>query len=278
MIKSILIPTDGSDNSMTALDYGIYLSELFGAEIAGLNVIDIRALEGPFLSDISGSLGFSPFQNYLPKFQQILEERADTVLDNFNRHCSEKGITPRSKRITGIIPNVIAEESKKVDFVIIAQRGEHEQWSSGLLGSTTESVVRKCPRPVMVTPKKMRAFKRVLVAYDGSVESNRALKTACELIAEIGAALSVVIVCQDEPRFNDLYEEVHDFVGPYHIETAAEHLQGDPGKEIIGYAENNGLDLIVLGSFGHGRIHDLILGSTAAYIIRHASIPVILSR
>ena len=75
MIKSILVPTDGSPNSSIALDYGIYLSELFDAEITGLNVTDIRALEGPFLNDISASLGFSPYQNYLPKFQQILDER-----------------------------------------------------------------------------------------------------------------------------------------------------------------------------------------------------------
>ena len=77
MIKSILIPTDGSPNSITALDYGIYLSGIFQAEITGINVVDIRALEGPFLSDISGSLGFTPYQNYLPRFQTILEERGD---------------------------------------------------------------------------------------------------------------------------------------------------------------------------------------------------------
>ena len=138
MIKSILIPTDGSQNSRTALDYGSDIAALFNAEIKGLNVVDVRALEGPFLSDISGSLGFSPFQNYLPKFQQILEERADMLLDDFKKHCAEKGIVAKTKRLTGIIPNIIADEAKMVDLVIIAQRGEHEKWSTGLLGSTTE--------------------------------------------------------------------------------------------------------------------------------------------
>ncbi|HJP17393.1 MAG TPA: universal stress protein, partial [Nitrospinota bacterium] len=65
MIKSILVPTDGSPNSKIALEYGLYLASKFEAEITGLNIVDIRALEGPFFSDISGALGFTPYQNYV---------------------------------------------------------------------------------------------------------------------------------------------------------------------------------------------------------------------
>ncbi|MCP4634838.1 MAG: universal stress protein, partial [candidate division Zixibacteria bacterium] len=123
MIKSILIPTDGSVNSTIALDYGIHIAGLFKAEITGLNVVDIRSLEGPFLSDISGSLGFSPFQNFLPKFQKTLEDRGDMILEAFEQHCQSHSITPTVKRQTGIISNIISDEAKRSDLVIVAQRG-----------------------------------------------------------------------------------------------------------------------------------------------------------
>lgn len=279
MIKSILIPTDGSPNSKIALDYGINLAALFAAEVTGLNVIDIRSLEGPFLSDISGSLGFSPFQNYLPKFQQILEERGDLILENFKNYCSEKSsIEPKLKRLTGIISNIIAEEAKRVDLVIIAQRGEHEKWSSGLLGSTTESVVRKSPRPVLVTPNNYRPFDKGLIAYDGSIESNKALKAACELFSSLQASLKVAFVTSDEEKRSELTAEVKEFVGPYHMDVGIECLQGDAGKEILNYAEKNSINLIIMGAFGHSRLHDLILGGTTAYIIRKSNIPILLNR
>jgi len=67
MIKSILLPTDGSANSNVALEYGLYLASKFEAKITGLNIVDIKALEGPFISDVSGALGFSPYQNHLQK-------------------------------------------------------------------------------------------------------------------------------------------------------------------------------------------------------------------
>lgn len=278
MIKSILLPTDGSQNSKIALEYALYCAELFNAEITGLHVIDIRALEGPFLSDISGSLGFSPYQNYLPKFQEILERRGDVILEEFQRQCFEKNITPRLKKQTGIIANIIAEEAKKADLVIVAQRGEHEKWSAGLMGSTTESVVRKSPRPVLVTPGIFRKFTNILIAYDGGIESNKALKIACELFPSKSFSLSAVCVTGDEERAEELRAEIQEFSRPYGVEIQYVHLGGDAGKAILGYADAQNIDLIIMGAFSHTRIHDLILGGTTAYIMRRSNIPILMNR
>ncbi len=278
MIKSILIPTDGSVNSNTALEFGLYLAEKFGAELNGLNVIDIRALEGPFFSDISGSLGFIPYQNYLPNYQRVLEERAEVILDEFNKKCAEKGTPIKNRRLTGIIANIIAEEAKKVDLVIMAQRGEHAQWSSGLLGSTTESVVRKSPRPVLITPLQFRPLLNVLSAYDGSSESNKALKLACEFVHAINGTLIVLVAGHSEEKCRETAAEAEEFIRPYHLSAAVEWVEGEAHDEILKFAETNAIDLIVMGAFGHSRVRELFLGGTTAYIMRKAQLPVLLYR
>jgi nucleotide-binding universal stress UspA family protein len=278
MIKSILIPTDGSVNSSTALDFGLHLSEKFGAEINGLNVIDVRALDGPFLSDISGSLGFIPYQNYLPNFQRILEERADLILDEFQKVCAERGSQAKTRRLTGIISDIIAEEAKKVDLVIMAQRGEHAQWTSGLLGSTTESVVRKSPRPVLVTSQKFRALHSVLSAYDGSIGSNKALKFACEFVHATIGELTVLVAGQSEEKCRETAAEAEAFIGPYNLKSTVKWAMGEAHEEILKYAESNRIDLIVMGAFGHSRVRELLLGGTTAYIMRKAQLPVLLHR
>jgi len=278
MIKSILIPTDGSVNSSTALDFGLYLSEKFGAEINGLNVIDVRALDGPFFSDISGSLGFIPYQNYLPNFQRILEERADLILEAFNKMCAEKEVPAKTRRLTGIISNIIAEEAKKVDLVIMAQRGEHAQWSSGLLGSTTESVVRKAPRPVMVTPQKFRALHSVLSAYDGSYGANNALKFACEFVHATRGELTVLVAGHSEEKCRETAAEAEAFISPYSLKSSVAWVTGEAHEEILKYAESNRIDLIVMGAFGRSRVRELLLGGTTAYIMRKAQLPVLLLR
>ena len=64
MFKNILIPQDGSNHSRTALAYGIWLARKFDAKVIGLYVVDVVVMEGPFLHDLSGSLGFEPFLNF----------------------------------------------------------------------------------------------------------------------------------------------------------------------------------------------------------------------
>jgi nucleotide-binding universal stress UspA family protein len=278
MIKSILIATDGSANSMVATRYGCCLAKLFQAEVCGVNVVDARALEGPLMSDISGALGFEPFQSYLPQFEQILQQRADAVLEDFKTICAENGITAGAKRLSGIVPNVIAEEAKRVDLVVIAQHGEHAQWSSGLLGSTAQTVIRKSPRPVLIAPREYRDIKKVLIAYDGGNESTRALKTACEIFTDLPCELQVVCVTDDDEHADTLATEVRDYVGHHGIEVALTRLSGDAPKVILQHAAQHGFDLIVMGAFGHSRLHDLILGGTTAYMIRETKIPIMLNR
>ena len=278
MIKRILIPTDGSPNSSIALEYCLSLASIFKAEIVGLNVVDIRSLEGPLMSDISGSLGFSPIQNYLPQFQQILDGRSDTILELFKTSCFEKGVSAKTKKMTGIIANIIADEARKADLVVISQHGEHEQWSSGLLGSTTESVVRKSPIPVLVTPASYRQFDNILVAYDGSIESSNALKCACAFFGKNCRNIKIVYIAQEEEKGRGLAAEIAEIVTPYNLKYEGVWLQGEAAKEILSFSHRTAMDIIVMGAFGHSRLHDLILGSTAAYIIRNATIPILLHR
>jgi nucleotide-binding universal stress UspA family protein len=89
MIKKILIPTDGSDYGKIAIEYGIYIARLLEAQLIALHVMDIRLLQGPVFTDISGSVGLPPYQEFLPMLQGTLEERAETILQTFKTKCEE---------------------------------------------------------------------------------------------------------------------------------------------------------------------------------------------
>jgi nucleotide-binding universal stress UspA family protein len=53
---------------------------------------------------------------------------------------------------------------------------------------------------------------------------------------------------------------------------------GDIAEEIIGYASKNGVDMIVMGSHGHGGLRNLVMGSVATKVIALSSIPVLIVR
>jgi len=73
--RKILIPTDGSANSLTALEYGIYIARKLNASLIGLYVLDVNLIQGPMLTDISGSVGMPPYDGFLTQWKHLLTKK-----------------------------------------------------------------------------------------------------------------------------------------------------------------------------------------------------------
>ena len=52
-------------------------------------------------------------------------------------------------------------------------------------------------------------------------------------------------------------------------------LRGEPASALIDYANNAGVDLIVMGRRGRGRMEGLVIGSVSAKLTSHANCPVL---
>ena len=87
--RKILIPTDGSANSLTALEYGIYIARKLNASLIGLYVLDVNLIQGPMLTDISGSVGMPPYDGFFDAVETSLNEKADFILKDFQSTLSE---------------------------------------------------------------------------------------------------------------------------------------------------------------------------------------------
>ena len=131
MIKRILVPTDGSEYASIGVRYAVALAKRYKAALLGLHVVDIKLLEGPFLRDISASLGTAPYVNYQGNISMILEERGNAALDSFRHACEEAGVTCETCQATGIVPRCIVEKSELADLIVMGRGGEHGQWLDG---------------------------------------------------------------------------------------------------------------------------------------------------
>ena len=180
MIKSILVALDGSQHADSALEHALWLARRLQARLIGLHVLDIVSIEGSFLHDVSGSLGFEPYLDFSSKMREALQERGRVLLDAFIARCETEGIAHDTALPMGIVANEICDQARTADLVVVGHRGVNEQFSTGLLGSTTESVTRKSPKPVLVTPLQFREIGRPLLAYDGSQRASAALHAAAE--------------------------------------------------------------------------------------------------
>lgn len=278
MIKNILVPLDGSDHSKAALEYGLWLAQKFKGALFGQHVIDTVSVEGPFFHDISGSLGFEPYLDFTTRIREVLEERGKAILEEFSKRCRERGLRHESFLDMGIVPNEISERSKVADLVILGHRGINEEFSTGLLGSTAESVTRKCPRPVLVSTKRFKLIERPLLAYDGSQRASSAMESAAEFCTQLRLPLAVLYIPKEEKMGEKVLQEARSYLGPYGIEVRYELAKGYPEQKIIDYLVNFNYDLLFIGAYGHRRIIEMVLGSTTEYVLRKSPCPVFLNR
>ncbi|USB33865.1 universal stress protein [Paenibacillus sp. YPG26] len=140
-------------------------------------------------------------------------------------------------------------------------------------------------------------FSKILVAYDGSKSSNKALDKAIELAKlDVNSEL-VVLHVYDFPRFyiaegfapvpNSVNVEFYQLAGKTSDEARnrlseagiqngrVELAQGGAAEVILEYAVKESCDAIVIGSRGIGGIREFVLGSVSHNVVQHAKIPVL---
>ena len=284
MIKKILIPTDGSANSLTALEYGIYIARKLDAALIGLYVLDVNLIQGPMITDISGSVGMPPYDGFFDAIETSLNEKADCILKDFQERCHKSDIKTEVKKTIGKISSIIIEEAQGADLILMAKKGEHFHLKEGgLLGSVAEAVVRDSGKPVLVTPENFVEIESMALAYDGSDSATKALQLSLKLSEQNAWPLTVIIITSDSKKATALSAQVEeanqkDPDEPPIADCEIINLSGKEPDEIIKFIKEGSVELMVMGAYGHKRLRELFLGSTTSHVIRKSPIPVLLTR
>lgn len=138
----------------------------------------------------------------------------------------------------------------------------------------------------------MSAFTNILVAYDGSEHSRKALDMAVKVAQCSNCKLKVLyafdkvplVLGDDETKrfieraMNKGREKLAEATLHLHdsgIEFSTDTVEGPAAEAILRVAELEGCDLIVMGSRGLGMVQGLLLGSVSYRVLHHASIPVL---
>ncbi len=141
----------------------------------------------------------------------------------------------------------------------------------------------------------MAAFSKILVAYDSSPHSRRALEKAVEVAGCSQAQLGLVYAYDPVPAYlgepyyedavsravlngRELLKEVVTWLAEKGLTASLNIIQGPPAEAILKVAETEGYDLIVMGSRGLNAWQGLLLGSTSQRVLQHGQIPVLIVR
>jgi nucleotide-binding universal stress UspA family protein len=128
--------------------------------------------------------------------------------------------------------------------------------------------------------------RRILLAYDGSESAENALTFAVDLAHRYDAQLHVLTVARLPDFANEMavsagMEAVHEHCNEL-VRSVKERLDqdsigltlqvtmGQPGEQIVLYAEKHAIDLIVVGHRGHSLFDRWLIGSVARQVIGYS--------
>jgi nucleotide-binding universal stress UspA family protein len=140
-LHRILVPTDFSKFSQSALTYGAAFAEKFGAELHLLHVVQDLALFIPDAITVAPPIA-PPVEQFLAAARAAMER---VVEENDLKRLN---VRPEVREGTPFYEIIRFAQETNIDLIVMGTHG-HSGLAHVLLGSTAEKVVRKAPCPVL---------------------------------------------------------------------------------------------------------------------------------
>ena len=284
MIKSILLAINDSKAARYALEVACVIAKVTDAKIKGLYVENmLRLLEWQPVELMGAAIGAtSAVPHSKPTVEQVEIEKefiqeAGRIKKLFEDELKKNSIKGSFFTKRGNVDEVIAKVARTVDLIVI---GKNELVGAKEPGPVTEYILRRTTKPVIVVPENGVIGENILIAYDSSQSSERALSAGALFASLLGGKVTVVSVADDIDIASGPLDEAKEFLTSHNVKSnyVVEFGYSKPWNAIMSQVKNHNASLIVLGAFGEHRLLEMIFGSTTREVLKQANCPVLLIR
>jgi nucleotide-binding universal stress UspA family protein len=275
MIKDVMVWLDGTSADDMRLAAASWLAEIFEGHITGLffNVLP----PSPIADEVAEA-------NQSMKPLNAAKEAGDAIEATLFRRLAQLQQPSNLRRFdvagdTSISDTALPVVRTADTFVALRPNGRSNE-PKGLI----ESLLYGTGRHLFLVPDNLEAvhtFDNVVVAWNGSRESARALAESLPYL-HLARKVGVLVVENEHPPEGDVLR-TNDAVlhlrhhGVNAVKYRAIGEEDDIADVLIEECRKLDANLLVMGSFGHSRLHELLPGSTTDRILHRSPFPLLLA-
>lgn len=278
-IERILAGIDFGKDTEAVLSYASRFAQTFSASLNLLHVIDYLSTPPAYLIP------------YIEEEKEIAEGKLAAI----KKRLTDSGIRTDAQVVVGRL-----QES----FDIVLRNTESEMLVLGfathaLRRSSSEKLIKGLQMPMLVVRGEKAGssitgpvgIRRILCPTDFSETSIKAMNAARELAEKFSSHLYFQHVIPDvlvkrikEARdkkriIDELRQKAKDsldkFTGDERIKVSGNISEGEPARDIIAFARENDIDLILMGARGLGLIRGMLIGSVTDSVLKSSPCPVL---
>lgn len=271
---------DGSPITLPVCDYAAWASRQMSAPLDFLHVVSHA--DTPVQVDLSGNIGLGSQDVLLAELAELDRQRSKLALEQgrlmLEAACAraiEDGVpNPSRRQRHGELVDTLREFEADIRLLVMGRQGNDGVGEH--VGSHLENVVRTLHRPILVVTGAYQPPARILIAFDGSATTKKAVDMVAA--SPLFAGLPIHVVGVGDDKLDAALGGARNTLATAGFAVTTARLQGAVEEALCAYRNAHAIDLIVMGAYGHSKIREFLVGSTTSTLIRKSKIPLLLLR
>lgn len=274
--KTILVHCDAGKKVAQRLSVAVELAQRFGARLIGAHVR--TPFEAPAFFD-----GTMPMDSLFAAYESAAKADEATAKAAFDKAIKGTHL-PSEWRVTeGHVDDQLAVQARYADLLVLGQNDPDAD--APVPPALPESVVLATGRPALVVPHigtGSAPGKTVMLCWNASRESARAASDALPFLQKAEKVIVLVI----DPRTSEAGHgaepgaDVGTWLARHGVQVSVQRdvaADSDVGGVILSRAADHGVDLIVMGLYGHSRLREMVLGGASRTLLESMTVPVLMA-
>lgn len=275
MLKRILIGLGGTPFTTVAIQRAVELAEEHGARLKAVTVVnpDQICKLGPVPAG-AGAYARKMCQNRL----EVTQTQVEASVETLQQRCEQSKVPLSIERETGDSFALMIDHARYHDLTIFGLRSLFEYQLAKDPIKDLLRLLSKGVRPIIAVSEKFREIKRVMIAYNGSMESANAMQHFLRMNLWPAAELNIVTVGDDQAKSHQLLSAAADYCSDHGYTAKTHHRTGKAAEELLRSTEQLDIDMVVMGNSARSILVRKVLGDTVLKTLIEVDRPVFLSQ
>lgn len=275
---------DGSRSAPAVCSYAAWAGQHMETPVTLLHVLSDERY--PAEPDLAGNIGLGSQEQLLEELAELDRRRAKLALEHGHHLLDEAeqliraaGVSDTIKRQRhGDLTESLLALEDSIRLVVMGLHGESSSDRDTRIGSQLETVIRSVRRPIMLVPDQFTPPHSAMLAFDGSTTAFKGVELLAGSPVLKGMPLHLVMVGQDTNEHREQLESAKHMLAGLESDITLAIRAGDVEETLHAYQDELGIDIMVMGAYGHSRIRQFFVGSTTTNMLRTATKPLVILR
>ncbi len=274
MIRRILVVLAGTRFTPSAIRLAVELAGRHGARVTGVAALDRRRLDyvGPVPPGAAAHA-----ERLRTHRHTVRREQVAAAVRTFRDACKAAGVGHEVVEGEEDACELVPSRSRYHDLTVFGLRALLEcQLGAQHSEAAVARLIGGGVRPILAVAEEPRPVRRVLVAYSGSVDSARAMRSFFQFGLWPDVRVRVVTAHASEGEGSRLLADAAEYCRAHGLEPETRRTSGQAGRELLAEADRWDADLVVAGNGARSLLRRRHIGETALHLMRHSGRPLFL--